>query len=87
MAEAKLFKVGGSQAVRLPKEFRFEGDRVHIRREGRRVILEPHEPDRPRTLEEVRAWLKSIQMDVGSDFMAEGRQQPPPQERDWPDDG
>lgn len=39
---AKLFQNGGSQAVRLPREFRFPGqDRVRVRREGRRVILEP----------------------------------------------
>jgi antitoxin VapB len=38
---AKLFQNGGSQAVRLPKECRFEtGDEVLVRREGRRVILE-----------------------------------------------
>ena len=41
MATAKLFRNGRSQAVRLPKEFRFEGEEVSIRREGRRVILEP----------------------------------------------
>ena len=41
---AKLFKNGRSQAVRLPKGFRFEGDEVLIHREGRRVILEPAEP-------------------------------------------
>ncbi|MBI4540449.1 MAG: AbrB/MazE/SpoVT family DNA-binding domain-containing protein [Gemmatimonadetes bacterium] len=38
---AKLFWNGRSQAVRLPKEFRFEGEEVAIRREGDRVILEP----------------------------------------------
>ena len=38
---AKLFKSGGSQAVRLPKEFRFEGEEVLIYRQGNRVILEP----------------------------------------------
>ena len=38
---AKLFWNGRSQAVRLPKEFRFKGDEVSIRREGDRVILEP----------------------------------------------
>lgn len=36
---AKLFMNGRSQAVRLPKEFRFEGDKVVIRKEGDRVIL------------------------------------------------
>ena len=41
MATAKLFRNGRSQAVRLPKEFRFEGDEVNIRRAGKRVILEP----------------------------------------------
>ncbi len=38
---AKLFAHGGSQAVRLPKAFRFAGTEVYIRREGDRVILEP----------------------------------------------
>lgn len=39
---AKLFKSGGSQAVRLPKEFRFEGEEeVLVYRQGDRVILEP----------------------------------------------
>jgi antitoxin VapB len=40
-SKAKLFTHGGSQAVRLPKEFRFEGTEVRIRKEGDRVILEP----------------------------------------------
>ena len=39
MRTAKLFSTGGSQAVRLPKEFRFEGDEVLIHREGDAVIL------------------------------------------------
>ena len=44
MAErAKIFQNGGSQAVRLPKSFRFpdDQDEVIVRREGRRVVLEP----------------------------------------------
>jgi len=40
---AKIFRNGRSQAVRLPKEFRFEGDEVRIRRRGKQVILEPVE--------------------------------------------
>jgi antitoxin VapB len=41
-ARAKLFQNGGSQAVRLPKECRFDGDQVEVlvRREGRRIVLE-----------------------------------------------
>ena len=41
---AKLFINGGSQAVRLPKEFRFEGEEVSVRRLGRGVVLEPVVP-------------------------------------------
>lgn len=43
MAHAKVFKNGNSQAVRLPKEFRFPADteEVKIHREGERIILEP----------------------------------------------
>jgi len=38
---AKIFQSGGSQAVRLPKEFRFDVQEVFIVREGDRVILSP----------------------------------------------
>ncbi len=50
---AKLFKNGRSQAVRLPKEFRFEGDRVRIRRVPQGVLLEPLIPDTARWFEEL----------------------------------
>jgi antitoxin VapB len=42
---AKLFMHGGSQAVRLPKEFRFEGKEVVIRKQGDTVILQPLKRD------------------------------------------
>lgn len=38
---AKIFWSGRSQAVRLPKQYRFEGGEVRIRREGARIVLEP----------------------------------------------
>ncbi len=41
MKTAKLFKNGESQAVRLPKEFRFEGTEVLIKRVGDAVVLLP----------------------------------------------
>lgn len=41
MKTAKLFHNGQSQAVRLPKEFRFEGDEVIIKRSGNAVVLIP----------------------------------------------
>ena len=40
-ARAKVFWSGRSQAVRLPKEYRFSSDEVLVRREGHLVILEP----------------------------------------------
>ena len=49
---AKLFQNGRSQAVRLPNEFRFEGDRVRIRRVPQGVLLEPLIPDTARWFEE-----------------------------------
>jgi len=40
---AKIFKNGRSQAIRLPRELRFDDDQteVRVRREGRRLIVEP----------------------------------------------
>lgn len=47
-AIARLFANGQSQAVRLPKEFRFESDKVYIRRFGQAVVLLPwREPWQP----------------------------------------
>lgn len=57
---AKLFMHGGSQAVRLPKAFRFEGTEVSVRREGDTVVLEPlRRTNSPKTAEEWAAfWAK-----------------------------
>lgn len=40
-ARAKIFTNGRSQAIRLPRQFRFEGKEVAIRKEGEAVVLEP----------------------------------------------
>lgn len=45
MTTAKLFWNGNSQFVHLPKEFRFMGNMVNIRKQGRQVIIEPIETD------------------------------------------
>lgn len=66
---AKLFKTGRSQAVRLPKEFRFEGTEVRIRREGHSVVLEPVTTD-------LKEWLRGIAEYRTEPFMPEGRNQP-----------
>jgi antitoxin VapB len=41
MKTARVFKNGQSQAVRLPKEFRFQGDEVYIKKIGNVVVLLP----------------------------------------------
>lgn len=40
-AKAKVFSTGRSQAVRIPKSFRFATDEVYIERDGERIILTP----------------------------------------------
>ena len=70
---AKLFKHGGSQAVRLPKNFRLPGNEVRVRRLGRGVILEPTEGSR----EDVQAIFAEIDRVGGGDFLSEGRPQRP----------
>jgi antitoxin VapB len=80
-ARAKLFSHGGSQAVRLPKAFRFEGTEVTVRRDGDAVILEPAPVKPPRTRAELEAMFARIDALGGADFPA--RDQPPMQERDF----
>ncbi len=59
---AKVFQNGGSQAVRLPKECRFEGhEEVLARREGRRIILEPFDEWAPEFLACLGAWDEPIE--------------------------
>ena len=64
-ATAKLFTHGGSQAVRLPKAFRFEGTEVSVRKEGEAVILEPLRPVHE-SWEEF--WAKIDALGEGADF-------------------
>jgi antitoxin VapB len=71
----RLFKNGRSQAVRLPREFRFDGDRVRVRRAGRGVLVEP-------VVTDVAAWFAELDRLASEPFMPEGRQQPPTPERD-----
>jgi antitoxin VapB len=72
MNTAKLFTNGKSQAVRLPREFKFSGAEVYIKRIGSNVLLIPK--DNP--WESLAASLEKF----SDDFMAD-RQQPPVQSR------
>jgi antitoxin VapB len=73
METAKLFQNGKSQAVRLPKEFRFKGDRVYLKRMGNAVILLPYGAP-------WQSLVDSLPL-FSNDFMQE-RTQPPALERE-----
>lgn len=68
MDTAKIFWSGRSQAVRLPKEFRFDGEEVRIRRQGKSIILEP--------IVEDWDWLETITGPVDQDFMEATAEEP-----------
>lgn len=73
METAKLFQNGKSQAVRLPKEFRFTGDRVYVKKIGNAVILLPYGAP-------WQSLLNSLSL-FTSDFM-QTRTQPPTEPRE-----
>jgi antitoxin VapB len=73
MKVAKLFKNGQSQAVRLPKEFRFEGTQVFIKRVGNAVLLLPEQ-------DSWQGLFDSLSL-FSDDFMG-SREQPEQQERE-----
>jgi antitoxin VapB len=71
MTKAKLFTTGGSQAVRLPAEFRFDGSEVDIRRDpvtGEVVLSTP-----TRSWDDYFDW--ALKLDLPDDFL-EKRDQP-----------
>jgi antitoxin VapB len=73
MKTAKLFQNGQSQAVRLPKEFRFEGDHVYVKKSGNAVVLIPTR----------NSWDTLIQsLDKFSDDFMVKRKQPKVQKRE-----
>ena len=74
MTTAKVFMSGRSQAVRLPKEFRFKGTEVEIFRRGDEVILR----EKPVTVDR----LFKVLAQMPNDFYAEERVDEPPQERE-----
>ena len=74
MDTAKIFANGQSQAVRLPKAYRFEGSEVYIKKVGTTVMLFPKNRLWETFLEGVNSFP--------DDFMAEGRMQGEHQERE-----
>jgi antitoxin VapB len=74
MDKAKVFWTGRSQAVRLPKEYRFDTDEVRIRRHGATVILEPVPKD--------WAWLDAIVAPLDEDFVKAALDRPRGEDRE-----
>lgn len=73
MKTAKVFQNGQSQAIRLPKEFRFQGNVVFVKRMGNGILLIP-------TKNPWEPLLNSLD-EFSEDFMTD-RMQPPPQSRE-----
>lgn len=67
MTTAKIFQHGGSQAVRLPKAFRFEGTEVIIEKRGDEVVLKPKRKPKLRTLNDVARYFAE-KYPQGADF-------------------
>lgn len=74
MMTAKIFQNGRSQAVRLPKEYRFEEDEVAISKIGEIVFLMPKTA-------KWDSFVRALDM-FSDDFMEDGRPSQVPQERD-----
>lgn len=74
MSYARIFQSGNSQAVRLPKDFRFDVEQVEIFRRGDEVVLRAVPINGSAVFDALAA--------LPDDFLAEGRQDAPPQERD-----
>jgi antitoxin VapB len=77
-ATAKLFMHGRSQAVCLPREFRFEGTEVRVSKVGDKVILEPL--NKPPF--DAEAWFARLDELGGSAFLPEGIPDHPPVQPD-----
>ena len=73
METAKLFMSGNSQAVRLPKNYRFSGDEVVIKRLGNAVVLLPKEEPWDVMFDALKEFPEELQLE---------RDQPPLQERE-----
>jgi antitoxin VapB len=74
MTTARVFTSGNSQAVRLPKEFRFDVSEVEIFRRGDEVVLKVPQPS---ALE-----VFNLLRQIPADYLSEKREDEPPQERE-----
>lgn len=75
MAMTKVFQSGNSQAVRIPREFQLDVSEVEIFRRGDELVLCKKRVNLSDVLDVFAA--------MPDDFMAQGRDELPPQERDF----
>jgi antitoxin VapB len=75
MITTRVFKSGNSQAVRIPKELQFDVNELEIFQRGDEVILRKKRDNLSDVMDIFSAF--------SDDFMKEGRDDPPPQERDF----
>jgi antitoxin VapB len=75
MTFARVFQFGNSQAVRLPKEFRLDVDRVEIFRRGDEIVLREHPVN--------ASVIFDALTQLPADFLEGGRDDSPPQEREY----
>lgn len=74
MDYARIFQSGNSQAVRLPKEYRFDVAQVEIFRRGNEIVLREQATD--------ALALFDVLSNLPADFMEQARDDAPPQERE-----
>ena len=74
MHSAKVFRNGRSQAIRLPKEFRVDCAEVYLKKTPEGFLVISRDP--------WEIFLEGVE-ELSADFMAEGRRQPPQQNRTW----
>lgn len=75
MITTRVFKSGNSQAVRIPKEFQLNASEVEIFSRGDELVIRP--------MQDTLADVPEILAGFSDDFMQDGRDDPPPQERDF----
>ncbi|HZZ58686.1 MAG TPA: AbrB/MazE/SpoVT family DNA-binding domain-containing protein [Opitutaceae bacterium] len=80
MSVAKLFKHGGSQAVRLPKAFRFSGSEVLIERRGEEVVLRSKHDAQVKSLADIAHFMAHHH--PGAASFPDRVPQPPEQKRE-----
>ena len=74
MRTAKVFRNGRSQAIRLPKDFRVDGDEVYLKKTPEGFLVIERDP--------WEVFYEGV-AELSDDFMAAGRQQPRVQQRKW----